>query len=616
MSMAPYDTSVLNVTDANIINYSRITYPNPFFDLSRHYYPKTVKTLFKYCRIFFVSNEFIHNVILKLSEYPITDLIYEDLKDPDIKEKYEELMNHYLRMKSFLIDIGLDYFTFGNCIISANMKFKKHLECSNCGFKEPIEKIDYKFENFKFRGTCKGCNQNGIEFAAKDEYLKNPRYLKFIRWSPENITIDYDELTGESRYFYTMNEQTKKAILNGKKDVIARTPTIFLDALRENKKIELDARNLYHFKRPTLAEEDMGWGKPLLLPSMKMLWYMQTLRRGNEAIVADHLIPMRSIYPASTTGTDPFTSMNLGEWRSNVEENLTKWRRDPNHIGIFPVPIGYQSLGGDAKVLMVTPEMKYLEESIINALGVPIEFIKGGSTWTSSSVSLRIVENHFLQYREQLEDFLNYFAIPKISHFLDYPKVKVSFKKFKMSDDVQEKELYVQMSQLKKVSDSTFHRAFGIDPDEEQELKKLDTKREIDIQTELLAGQTEATGKAQIAAARYMTLARYEAIETEARIKEKEFTVELIKELKVEDKDPSDVLRKYAIEVSLMDPKSQQETIEKIAKTMPYTFMFVNMRMQLMVTGGSAATMDFSKGVGGDSSGSSNGGSSSGGFGA
>lgn len=29
---------------------------------------------------------------------------------------------------------------------------------------------------------------------------------------------------------------------------------------------------------------------------------------------------------------------------------------------------------------MLTPEMKFLEEIIINSLGVPIEFIKGGAS--------------------------------------------------------------------------------------------------------------------------------------------------------------------------------------------------------------------------------------------
>ena len=39
-----------------------------------------------------------------------------------------------------------------------------------------------------------------------------------------------------------------------------------------------------------------------------------------------------------------------------------------NHIGVFPIPIGYQELGGNARALMLTPEMKFLEEEIFEAI--------------------------------------------------------------------------------------------------------------------------------------------------------------------------------------------------------------------------------------------------------
>ena len=60
-----------------------------------------------------------------------------------------------------------------------------------------------------------------------------------------------------------------------------------------------------------------------------------------------------------------------------------------------------------------------IEETIINSLGVPLEFIKGGSTFTSGSVSLRIVENHFITYRELLTDFVNHFFIKKMVELLN-----------------------------------------------------------------------------------------------------------------------------------------------------------------------------------------------------
>lgn len=581
MPTMPYDGATMGASDATIATYTRLQYPNPFFDLSRHYFPKSVKTLFKYCRIFFYQNEFIHNVVNKLASYPITDFIYDQIHDETVRENYRELSDHYLKLKSFLVECGLDYFTYGNCIVSANMKFKRFLECPICQDSQPAENRNYKWQQFEFVGQCDKCNNTGVHFKMIDRFLKNPKYFKLIRWAPENINIDYDELTGEMRYFYAMNEKTRKGILNGKREVIERVPELFIKAIKENKKIELDPKNLYHFKRPTLAEEDQGWGKPILLPAMKMLWYMQTLRRGNEAIVADHLIPMRSIFPSSQGNLDPFTQMNLGQWRSNVEDQLMKWRQDPNAVGIFPIPIGYQSLGGDARMLMVTPELKYLEESIINSLGVPIEFIKGGSTWTSSSVSLRIVENGFINYREQMEEFLNYFVVPKIKYFLGYPPVKIRLKKFKMSDDLQAKELLMQLAQLGKLADSTLLEEFGIDPVEERKVRKSDGDFALELVMDQAKQQAEAQGKGQVIMARYQTEAQLAAQEQAARNNESKFLPELVQEMGITDANPSDVLQKQAIIVAGMPPDKQQQYLTILSKKAPHTFGFLMQRLQM-----------------------------------
>ncbi|MFA6295588.1 MAG: hypothetical protein WC666_04195 [Candidatus Paceibacterota bacterium] len=585
MPNLPYPDQQLGGGDSQALAYTRLVYPNPFLDLSRFFMPKTIKSLFKLCRIFYYRNEFVNNVITKLAEYPITDLVLEGIDDEQTKEKYGELINHHIQIKRLLIEIGLDYFTYGNCFVSANMKFRRFLVCPKCTAVESVERVKYAWKNFSFVGDCKACGSASVTFRVEDKYLKHPKYFKFIRWGPENITIEHDELTGENKYYYEMQAAVKKGIVEGKRDVVERTPMLFIEAVKNNRKIVLDANNLYHFKRATLAEEDKGWGKPLILAALPMLWYMQTLRRGNEAIAADHLIPMRSLFPSSQGNIDPFTQMNLGAWRNAVEDNLYRWRRDPNHIAVFPIPIGYQALGGDAKALNVTPELKFLEELVINSFGVPTEFIKGGATWTSSSVSLRIIENHFLTYREELHDFLNYFAAPKIAGFLDFPPAKMKLKKFRMSDDIQAKEALLQLAQLNKISDSYLQEEFGLDPKMQRAYATLDNKHNIDIQTEQLTAQAEMMGKQTVITERYRAKAMEAFLEEQARIRERMFVIELKQELQAADQDPSDILQKYTAQIAGMDPMLQQQTIIGLQQTSPLSAGFVVQRLQSMYGG-------------------------------
>jgi hypothetical protein len=578
----PFDDFISGGTDTSQGGdrfISRLTYPNPFFDLSRFYMPKTVKALFKYCRWFFWSNEFVHNVITKMTEYPITDVLFETGLDQEIKEKYEKLFNHTLKLKKLLIEIGLDYYTFGNCFISAHMKFKRFLTCPKCKHTDPIANFSYKFQDFKFKGTCPKCTEM-VTFKPEDKYLTTPEFFKFIRWAPENITIDYDELTGESRYFYQINEQTKAGIIAGKKEVVERVPLLFIESLQQKKKIELDVNNLWHLKRPTLAEEDRGWGKPLILPAMKMLYYMQTLRRGNEAIVADHLIPNRAIFPSSQGNVDHFTMLNLGQWRANVEDQILKWRRDSNHIGIFPIPIGYQSLGGDAKVLMVTPEMAYLEESIINSFGFPTEFIKGGATWTSASVSLRIIENMFMAYREMLIDMINYFMLPKIETFLKFAPIKLKFKKLKMSDDPQAKELLILLANAGKISDTMLLEEFGIDVDQNRIALKSDTKFNNELLISKGEAQTEMAARGLVIEAKWKARAELAYAEEKQRIQERMFEKQLNEENGLTGQDPSEIIMRIAQKLSQMDEKEQKQELETLRLKRPVTFGFVMQRLE------------------------------------
>lgn len=157
-----------------------------------------------------------------------------------------------------MIEIGLDYYTYGNAFISVQIKHKRFLKCSSCNVSSPIETVQYKLKKFRFFGSCPSCKSGGITFSIDDQVIKSAENLKFVRWSPEHIDIDYNPITNDGEYYYNIPAALKSKILKGNKAVLTHTPKVFLDSLREKKRIVIDKDNFYHFKRPTLAEEDMG----------------------------------------------------------------------------------------------------------------------------------------------------------------------------------------------------------------------------------------------------------------------------------------------------------------------------------------------------------------------
>jgi len=576
---------VSSYTNSNLADSAQSSsrYPNPFFDLANNSIPKNIKTLFKYCHSFFHTDPFLSNVVRKLTEYPITELLYETSTDVALRKKYDTILHEKLDINRVLIEIGLDYFTYGNCFISIFSKFKRYLVNTQTGMKYPIDTVKYRYYRHKF-----WVKENGIdvECTIEDEPIVAIEALRLVRWNPDNIDIDYDPINGESRYFYNIPPDTRKKILAGDEFTLKNTPAVFLEAIQKKQKVELDQKTFYHFKRPGLSESDMGWGKPMILPALKKIYYLQLLQKGNEAIAHEHVVPKKSIAPAGTGSVDPLSQMNMPKWVSQMEGTVKKWKKDPNYIAVFPIPITYQELGGNARSLMLTPELKFLEEIIINSLGVPLEFIKGGASWTGSSISLRIVENMFLTYRQGLINFLNHFLVPKLTMFLKYPAVKLKFKEFRMADDPQTKQLVLQLAEMGKLSDEKLLDSYGYVPEEVQtELNSSrDSSRKNSIED--MKSQAIAQGEAGVIAQVYGIRGQMAAQREQIRERLTKLQAEVQKEQGSVSLDYVTMVEQMALQVMFMPPEQQLSYVANLARTMPVTHSIIMETVQMYQNAG------------------------------
>ena len=210
---------------------------------------------------------------------------------------------------TFVIEHGvLTGNCYGNGCISLGFPFKKYLHCTSCGFSDEAAKIraSWIFTSFQFRLTCPKCQYVGDARAA-DQYYKNASGIKTIRWNPEDIEITYNDISGECTYFYTIPATIRNDVVIGRKDVVEGVPQVFIQAMREQKGVIFSKDNFFHLKRPTLATQDRGWGTPLLLPVLKDTFYLQVMKKAQEAILLEHIVPLRILFPQAGSGSsDPY----------------------------------------------------------------------------------------------------------------------------------------------------------------------------------------------------------------------------------------------------------------------------------------------------------------------
>lgn len=380
-----------------------VRYPSPFFDLATTYMPKNVKQLFHWCAYYYKTNPLINAVVTKMAEYPVTRVLVDE-DDQSLKAKYEELIEHVLQIRKFQIEANLDYNCFGNSFISVSFPFDKYIICRNCGNTQKLSDMrpHYRWRNLKFELDCPRCGHNG-KAKTHDYYVKDVHRISLVRWSPMNINVDFNHVTGRCSYYYKLPKPLKNDILLGKKPVLEQTPEVFIEAARKGKSAVMDPASIFHLKRPTIAEESQGWGTPMIMPVLKDVFYLQVLRKGQEAIAQEHIVPLRVIFPqAGDALSSPYSTTNLGTWRERVEHEIARWRLDPNYIPVLPLPIGHQLIGGQGRAMVLHQELRVWAEHIVAGMGVPQEFVFGGLQYCLDLDSYVQTSQGLLQLREMV----------------------------------------------------------------------------------------------------------------------------------------------------------------------------------------------------------------------
>lgn len=491
----------------------RVRYPSPFFDLSQQYIPPTIKELFKWVYFYVTNNSFLGPAMQKMARYPVTDLVFEDT-DADLVRTWTTLMANVLQIKTFNMETNMDLLSYGNAFVTIHYPFTRLLECPSCKTRSPWKSVQKRVDNLVVKGKCPKCNYEGV-LKITDVPFKSAENIRLVRINPEYIDIKFNETTGRHTYLYSIPDRLKKQIMAGDPDILEDTPQIYIEAIRQKRKIKLSHENVFHLKNPTLAGKDMGWGLPRVAAALKDLYHYYVLRRAQEAVMHEHIVPFDILFPQANGKMDPYVNTDLSVWKKQMERELANRRKDPNYKAILPFPVGFARIGGDGKALMLTPEMDFLAKAIVGACGIPLEFIFGGTmSWSGSSVSLRTLENDFLHQRSQLLQ-MNIWLVERLRIYMQMSAPKsCRYTDFKMADDVQRQQIMLSMASSGNLPWEDLHREFGRDP--EVVRKKLQEEAEFtaSVRKTTFLRDAEAQALAQLQAMKMQ--AKSESNETDA----------------------------------------------------------------------------------------------------
>jgi len=461
-------------------------FPDPFCDVASMAMPENIQDALRWCEFLLVKNGPYREAIRRIISYFITDVEIVAAADERIgreeKQKYLDFLNDTLGIKNILHDVALDFLGYGNSFTSIIVPFRRYLSCKGCGLEMPIKKIfnderfAFNWSGFQFTAKCPNCNYSGV-WRHIDRRSGEKGDLKIKRWSPHEMEILDDPYTRDAAFVWKLPDDYRNLIRKGHLYHLERAPWEVIQAVRDNKALMFDDDVIYHMKEQSLAGlNDRGWGFSKVLVNFTQAWYVQVLQRYNEAIALDYVIPFRVITPMPRAGAgggetnDPVLSINLGNFRSRIEEMLRLRRKDPARWNVLPFPVEYQALGGDAQSLAPTELIQQGMDTLLNAIGIPVQMYTGDMTMQSAPAAMRLFEANWSHLVHHLNQFLNKIC-DKVSQLMSWEPVVCRLQRVTHADDLNRQMAKLQLMMGGQISRTTGLGSVGIEFGEEERLK-------------------------------------------------------------------------------------------------------------------------------------------------
>lgn len=477
------------------------SFPNPYADIASAYMPQNIKDAFDLTEYMVMTMPPFRAVIQRVVRYFLTSVEIHGASDVN-RQKYEDFFAKRIHLLQQLGEIGEDVQIYGNAFLSVYLPFTRMLTCPKCRLSLAAENVNYKFDpkTMDFKGYCNKCKEE-VVFKRQDLRCTDQTKIRLVRWNPKRMDLRVHPVSGKTEYFYRLDERLVEHINSGKdtdRFYINESPWEFIEAACKAKdgterKFQFKDDALYHFKMTTPAGVEMrGWGMPPLLALYKLSYYVQMMRRYDEAIAMDFIVPFRVVYPQGTSnadGQDPLTLSSMQTFVAAMQQMIARKRKNLTDVQIAPYPIGYQMLGGEGKQLVPTEQFKESQTELLNALGYPAELFQGTLQLQAAPVALRVFEKHWQFLVDGFNDIINW-TMTTISRHLGWDKISGQLTSVTLADDVERKALLLQSAAGQDISKTTAYKVFGINFIKEQ-------KRIAQEQMEIQNIQQKAMAAAQ-----------------------------------------------------------------------------------------------------------------------
>lgn len=498
-------------------------FPSPWLDLASLAMPEQNKNALEWCEFVYDAMGTYRQAQERTISYFLTEVLIGSA-DPnkalgdDEKDKWRHFLNDTLGIMNVLQMLDRDRACYGNGFATVYVPFMRFLVCPQCHSQFPLREVYTQRDSFnfewqlpKFIATCPACKTGrGYrgEFRVNDmpEDLENNLRVKI--WPVHEIEILHDLYSDQSAYIWRIPEDYKKQVRTGHLWHLERASMPVIRAIQNNNLFMFHPEVMFHMREPVVSgRRHRGWGISRIIYNFRQIWYVQVLRRYNEAIGLDYIIPFRLITPEVRSGsgaiaggsmTDPSKGVNLGNYSAHFMRLMAKRRRDPAGWHFLPFPVRYTPLGGDANNLAPQEILDQGYDVMLNDSGFPADLYRGSLQLQTAPVALRLFEATWTHLVTDNNAFLRW-LVNQISQILSWERVDAKLRRVTYADDFNIQMAQLQLMMGQAISQTTGLRSIGLDWDDEQRQIAEESRRQAELQAEIQEEMEQSAFGEQIA---------------------------------------------------------------------------------------------------------------------
>jgi len=264
--------------------------------------------------------------------------------------------------------------------------------------------------------------------------------------------------------FWKIPEHERTKIEKRARIHIDDTPMEVLECIAMRGVLKFDENIIFHIEESVISGINAeGWGIPSSIACFRTAWLQQLVNKADQAVAIDYTLGMRVISPAPTPGgTDPMASNGMGEFTARMSAMIQTHRNNPASYHTAPFPLQYQFMGGEGAALIPPDKLKFRHQEFLNQLGVPLEYHQMNMTAQAAPMALRMFESYWQNIPAFYNNVLSW-TVKILTKTFDLDETRVEMQKTTVVDDMQYKQILLQLMGGNQLSPQTALEPLGID---------------------------------------------------------------------------------------------------------------------------------------------------------